>query len=282
MQIIRKSAELTEFSRAEKVSGKRIGFVPTMGALHDGHLSLVRESKKKCDITIVSIFVNPTQFAPSEDLEKYPRPLEQDIALLEKENTDILFLPSVEEIYPEGFSSFVTVDKVTDGFEGAIRPEHFRGVATVVSILFNITQPDIAFFGQKDLQQAAVIKRMVKDLHVPITIEVCEIVREKDGLAMSSRNRYLSPEEREEAKILSQTLAEVQADILSGLSIADSKLRGVKYFDSLKKKAVLEYVDIVHPETFQLADSFKQQEEIAVVIAAKIGNTRLIDNILVS
>jgi len=281
MEIIRKASELTERLTEEKKSGKTIGFVPTMGALHEGHLSLIRASKKKCDLTVVSIFVNPTQFSPSEDLEKYPRPLENDIDLLEKEQTDILFLPAYEEIYPNGSSTYVIVETITEEFEGLLRPTHFRGVATVVASLFNIVQPDIAFFGQKDLQQTAVIKRMVKDLHFPATVEICETVREEDGLAMSSRNRYLSRAEREEALILSQTIFNVSDDLVSGLSFPDSKLKGAKFFDSLKKKAILEYLDIIDPETFQLTDSFKANEDVAIIIAARIGETRLIDNILV-
>ena len=252
-----------------------------MGALHEGHISLVQASKAKCDLTVVSIFVNPTQFSPTEDLEKYPRTLEQDIALLEKEGVDILFIPSKEEMYPEGATTFINVEKITEGFEGAIRPTHFRGVATVVASLFNIVGPDVAFFGQKDLQQAAVIKRMVLDLHFPIRINVYETVREADGLAMSSRNRFLSSEEREESLLLSKTLFQVRDDLFSGLPVLESKLRGIKLFNSLKKKAVLEYIEIISPETFQLAESFKDGEEVGVIIAAKIGATRLIDNILV-
>ncbi len=265
---------------AAKKSGSTVGFVPTMGALHEGHLSLTRASKAKSDLTVVSIFVNPTQFAPSEDLAKYPRTLDQDTELLISEKIDILFIPSKEEIYPQGASTFVEVENITEGFEGAIRPTHFRGVATVVASLLNIVQPDVAFFGQKDLQQAALIKRMARDLHFPIRIEVCETFREADGLAMSSRNRFLSSEEREESLILSGTLFGVRDDLLAGLPVSEAKLRGIKLFNSLKKKAILEYLDIISPETFQLAESFKDSEEVGVIIAAKLGATRLIDNIL--
>jgi pantoate--beta-alanine ligase len=280
MQITKTISEIRSQIAAAKKSGKTIGFVPTMGALHEGHLSLVHASKKKCDVTVVSIFVNPTQFAPSEDLAKYPRTLEQDTELLIKENADILFIPTKEEMYPDGASTFITVEKITEGFEGAIRPTHFRGVATVVASLFNIVMPDVAFFGQKDLQQAAVIKRMVRDLHFPIRIEVCETMRESDGLAMSSRNRFLSSEEREESLALSKTIFQVRDDLFSGLPILEAKLRGVKLFNSLKKMAVLEYLEIISPETFQLAESFKDGEEVGVIIAAKLGATRLIDNVL--
>jgi pantoate--beta-alanine ligase len=281
MQIFKKAAELTQYSLQEKSSGKSIGFVPTMGALHDGHISLIRASKVECDRTIVSIFVNPTQFAPTEDLEKYPRPIEKDISLLEAENVEILFLPSNEEIYPAGASTFVTVGEITENFEGAIRPAHFRGVATVVASLFNIVQSDVAFFGQKDLQQAAVIKRMVYDLHFPITIKTEETIREHDGLALSSRNQFLSADEREEAPILSKTLAIVKDELLNGVSFILAKENGAKSFNSLNKTGRLEYLDIVDPETFHLANSFKQHEDVAIIIAAKIGSTRLIDNVLV-
>jgi len=281
MQVVKSISELRNLIQDAKKGDHSVGFVPTMGALHEGHLSLVKESKKNCDLTVVSIFVNPTQFAPTEDLDKYPRNIELDTEMLTSVGVDILFFPSKEEIYPPGASTFVNVEKITEAFEGAIRPTHFRGVATVVSALFNIVQPDRAFFGQKDLQQVAVIKQMVRDLHFPIEIEVVETTRESDGLAMSSRNRYLSHEERAESLILSKTLFQVRDHLLAGLPLAEAKLRGIKFFGSLKKKAVLEYLDIVDPETFQFAESFKPSEELGVVIAARIGATRLIDNILV-
>lgn len=280
MNAVKTVSEIRTILLAEKTLGKSIGFVPTMGALHEGHLSLVRASKSKCDRTAVSIFVNPTQFAPTEDLDKYPRSIEQDISLLESEGVDILFLPSKEEMYPEGATTFINVEEISKGFEGAIRPTHFRGVATVVGSLFNIVQPDRAFFGQKDLQQVAVIKRMVRDLHFPVTIEVCETVREADGLAMSSRNRYLLPEERAEALILSKTLFSLRESLVEGIEIEAAKDNGIKLFNSLKKKAFLEYLDIISPETFQSAKSFNGTEEVAIVIAAQIGATRLIDNVL--
>ncbi|MEI8134331.1 MAG: pantoate--beta-alanine ligase [bacterium] len=280
MEIIRTAAELAACIRLTRHTGQKIGFVPTMGALHEGHKSLVERSKNICDVTVVSIFVNPTQFAPSEDLEKYPRPIEADIQLLESVGTDILYLPSVEEIYPTGCSTFVNVEGITELFEGQIRPTHFRGVATVVTILFNMVQPDTAFFGQKDLQQCAVIKKMVGDLYVPVEIEICPTVREADGLAMSSRNRYLSEGERAEALTLIKTLRSVESDIRAGLSVADAKLKGSKYFDSLRKKGVLEYLEIVSVETFRPLESFNGDEKVAVIIAAKLGTTRLIDNLL--
>ncbi len=281
MEITATIPELRSYIVEARKKNHTIGLVPTMGALHEGHLSLVRASKKKCDITVISIFVNPIQFGPTEDLAKYPRTLEQDTELLTKEKGDILFVPLKEEMYSEEASTFVTVENITVGFEGEIRPMHFRGVATVVASLFNIVQPDFAFFGQKDLQQAAVIKRMIRDMHFPIQMEVCETVREAGGLAMSSRNRFLSFDEREESLIIYKTLFEIRDNLLLGLPIREAKLKGIKLFNSLKKKAELEYLDIIDPETFQLAESFKSNKEVGVVIAAKLGVTRLIDNILV-
>jgi len=282
MEIAKTVSELRSFLAKGTRKNYSIGFVPTMGALHEGHLSLVRASKAKCDETIVSIFVNPTQFAQTEGLEKYPRTLDKDIALLQKEDVGILFIPSKEEIYPSGAATFVTVEKITESFEGAIRPTHFRGVATVVTSLFTIVRPEVAFFGQKDLQQTAVIKRMVRDLHFPLKIEVCETMREPDGLAMSSRNQFLSAEEREESLILSKTIFYVRDVMLEGMPFSVARLRGVNLFNSLKKRAVLEYLDIINPETFQLAESFKVNEEAAVIIAARIGETRLIDNVIIA
>lgn len=281
MNIAKTITELRRLIDEARSGQNSVGFVPTMGALHEGHLSLVRFSKKQCNITVVSIFVNPTQFAPTEDLDKYPRPIEADIALLESEGVDILFLPSKEEMYPKEAASYVSVEEITELFEGAIRPTHFRGVATVVASLFNIVLPDVAFFGQKDLQQVAVIKRMVRDLHFPITIIVGETVREADGLAMSSRNRYLSADERDESLLLSKTLFQIRNDIIGGSSIQEARLKGANLFNSLKKSAVLEYLEVISAETFHPADSFKPNEEMAVIIAAKLGTTRLIDNVLI-
>lgn len=263
-------------------SGKTIGFVPTMGALHVGHLSLVRMSRSVCDATVVSIFVNPTQFAPSEDLAKYPRTFDEDSKMLEAEGADILFFPDAAEIYPEGSSTFVTVDDVSKEFEGAVRPHHFRGVATVVSALFHIVTPDKAFFGQKDAQQVAVIRRMVRDQHFPVEIVVGETLREADGLAMSSRNRYLSPEDRRKATALYRSLSTTSSFVEAGYSFADAKLAGMEVFAEAAPDAVLEYLDVVHPETFQRVDSFNSAEKVVVVIAARIGTTRLIDNIILA
>lgn len=273
--------ELREHITPAKREGKSIGFVPTMGALHEGHLSLTKLSKKECDLTVVSIFVNPTQFGPNEDFSKYPRTLEQDSKMLESVDTEILFLPDKETMYPTEAATFVTVEGVTDNFEGEVRPGHFQGVSTVVASLFNIVTPDVAYFGQKDAQQVAVIKKMVKDLHFPLRIVVGETVREADGLAMSSRNRYLSPEDRERALTLSKTLSLVRQLISQGKLFEDALLEGKRFFAKTGEIA-LEYLDIVDSETFARAASFKDSESITALIAAKVGTTRLIDNVVIT
>src|SRR5579863_2010686 len=208
--LISSAAEMPALSQQARRSGKSVGFVPTMGALHEGHLSLVRAARSKSDVVVVSIFVNPTQFGPKEDFSKYPRTLEKDSALLQAEKVDYIFCPSVEEIYPQGACTWVTVEGLSDKLDGRSRPGHFRGVTTVVSKLFNIVQPDLAFFGQKDAAQAAIIRKMVLDLRFAVRIVVCPIVREKDGLAMSSRNVYLNPEQRKQATVLYRTLTRIQ------------------------------------------------------------------------
>jgi pantoate--beta-alanine ligase len=273
--------ELREFVTKTKRAGKTIGFVPTMGALHDGHLSLARLSKSESDITVVSIFVNPTQFGPNEDFAKYPRTIDSDSAMLESAGIDVLFLPDKEVMYPSDSSTVVVVNQVTDEFEGAIRPGHFQGVSTVVALLFNIVTPDIAYFGQKDAQQVAVIKKMVRDLRFPLRIVVGETVRETDGLAMSSRNRYLSPQEREKSLELSRTLFLIKDLIAGGASFEEALTEGKKLLEKTGEIS-LEYLDLVDSETFTRARSFKGSESITAVIAAKIGKTRLIDNVVIT
>src|SRR5881227_1773330 len=216
MKILHGAVETRSEARAAKLQGKRVGFVATMGALHDGHISLVRAAKAKSDFVVVSIFVNPAQFGPNEDLAKYPRTFEADRKKLEAEGVDLLFAPSVEEMYPDGAVTFVPVEGISDRLDGRSRPGHFRGVATVVAKLFHIAEPDVAFFGQKDAAQVAIIKRMVRDLMLPVEIVVAPIVRELDGLAMSSRNAYLSPAERKQATVLSRALQEVESTYRGG------------------------------------------------------------------
>src|SRR5579862_8701802 len=210
MKSLQTIADMRTASRAARREGKRLGFVPTMGALHEGHLSLIRAAQSQCDVVAVSIFVNPLQFGPTEDLAKYPRPFYRDRALLEKEGLHFLFAPSSEEMYPKGAVTYVTVEGLSEKLCGRSRPGHFRGVTTVVSKLFHIIEPDAAFFGQKDAAQVAIIRRMVRDLNFPIEIVVCPIVREPDGLAMSSRNAYLKPSERKSALVLYRSLMEIK------------------------------------------------------------------------
>ncbi len=277
---------VTELRRAlalQREQGKSIGFVPTMGALHEGHLSLVRMSKQQTDVTVVSIFVNPTQFGPSEDFEKYPRTLEADAGMLVEEEVEFLFAPTVDQIYPKGHATQIHLGTITNLYEGARRPGHFDGVATVVSILFNIVQPQTAYFGQKDAQQLAVIRKLVADLAFPIEIIACATIREKDGLALSSRNRYLTDAERKEAVALSKTLFLVQDQLKNDPNIESAKSSGIAEFQRSAPNGVLDYLDIVDSETFQPAHSFERREGIdttlSIIIAANLGVTRLIDNI---
>jgi len=253
-----------------------------MGSLHEGHLSLIRESKKSCDVTIVSIFVNPTQFAPSEDFSSYPRNVEKDSALLIKEGVDYLFIPSVEEIYPKNFQTFVNVEIVTNKLEGEFRPTHFRGVATVVLILLNCVKPNFAFFGQKDAQQLMVIKQMIRDLKVDVKIVGCPIVRESDGLAMSSRNVYLLPKERKEAVVLYQSLELAKKLISSNERRVGIILSEMKELYSITTYTDLDYLKIVEAESFEIIDELIKGKDYFVLVACKIGKTRLIDNTLVS
>jgi pantoate--beta-alanine ligase len=247
-----------------------------MGALHEGHLSLVRAAKAQCDAVVVSIFVNPTQFGPTEDLAKYPRRFERDCALLEKENVDIVFAPSVEEMYAEGASTWVTVEGLSDKLDGRSRPGHFRGVTTVVAKLFHVIEPDVAFFGQKDAAQVAVIRRMVRDLNFPVEIAVCPIVREPDGLAMSSRNAYLNPEERQRALVLQRSLRRVEEKFRAGERDPARLVAGAKQLIADEPQVRLDYFEIVDPDTLDPLEQISRPALAAV--AAYVGTTRLIDN----
>ena len=265
-------------SRSLKNAGKKIGFVPTMGFLHKGHISLIKKSKELCDVTIVSVFVNPTQFGPSEDFEKYPRDIESDNKLLFEQKVDYLFIPSTEEIYPSGFQTFVYVNEITKKLEGKFRPEHFKGVTTVVSILFNCVNPDYAFFGQKDAQQSSVIKQMVGDLKFNVEIIICPIVREEDGLAMSSRNVYLSPEERIKALTIYKSLQFAKKIIAENESDPEKIINKMKTIFNKEKSIKLDYIEIVNAINFSEADLLKKGIDYYILVAARIGNTRLIDN----
>jgi pantoate--beta-alanine ligase len=252
-----------------------------MGYLHKGHLSLIEESKKRADITIVSVFVNPTQFAPNEDFSAYPRDIDRDSSLLEQAGTDYLFFPSAADIYPDNFQTYVDVSEISKIIEGEFRPTHFKGVTTVVSILFNCVRPDFAFFGQKDAQQAAVIKRMVRDLKYAIEVVICPIVREPDGLALSSRNVYLSPEEREKALIISKSLKQAEEIIHAGERDTIAIVKRINNSFIKEKSVHLNYIRIVNAETFKEVDKLETGKDYYCLIAAKVGSTRLIDNNLI-
>jgi pantoate--beta-alanine ligase len=253
-----------------------LALVPTMGALHEGHLSLVRQAREAAQQVVVSIFVNPTQFGLGEDYELYPRPLAQDVALLEQEKVGFLFLPSAAELYPPGFRTYVNVEEMSDRLCGHFRPSHFRGVTTVVLKLLHIVQPDLAFFGQKDAQQCIIIRRMVEDLNLGVGIVVAPTVREPDGLAISSRNRYLSREERRAATVLFQSLQEAQRKVTNGEYDADRILQGVRESIAREPLARLQYAEIVNPH--DLSEVRRVEGEALLLLAVFVGNTRLIDN----
>ena len=272
---------MQDISSSLKSTGKTIGFIPTMGFLHEGHLSLVKKSKELCDVTIVSIFVNPTQFSPSEDLTLYPRDIKKDNKLLLEQKVDYLFYPDANEIYPENFQTFVAVNHITKKLEGEFRPTHFKGVTTVVNILFNCVMPHHAFFGQKDAQQAAVIKQMVNDLKMPVNIIVCPIVRETDGLAMSSRNVYLSEDERKDALALYKTLQKAKKMIDEGERKVSLIISEMITMIAMVKSSKLDYLKIVESKSFEMIEELKSGNEYYILIACKIGKTRLIDNELI-
>ena len=262
---------------AARKGGERLALVPTMGALHEGHLSLVRAAKACCDAVAVSIFVNPAQFGPNEDLAKYPRTFERDSDLLVKENVDLVFAPSTEEMYPQGATTWVTVEQLSNKLDGRSRPGHFRGVTTVVSKLFHIVEPHVAFFGQKDAAQVAIIRRMVRDLDIPVEIVACPIVREPDGLAMSSRNAYLTPQQRKQALVLHRSLMRVKKLAAAGEQNS-AKLIAVAQEEFAAEPSVrLDYFEIVDPDHLDPVEDVSKGALVAV--AAYAGATRLIDNI---
>jgi pantoate--beta-alanine ligase len=278
MKIYKTIADMRAASRAARRSGKHLGFVPTMGALHEGHLSLVRAASARCEAVAVSIFVNPLQFGPTEDLAKYPRTFERDRELLEKEAVDILFAPTAAEMYPAGAVTYVTVEGLSDKLCGNSRPGHFRGVTTVVAKLFHIVEPDLAFFGQKDAAQATIIRHMVQDLNLPVEIVVCPIVREPDGLAMSSRNAYLNPQERKFALVLYRALTEVKSRFDQGERRTSNLIAAGKQTLAQEPAVRLAYFEIVNPATLDPMQEFTSSA--LVTVAGFVGKTRLIDNIL--
>ncbi len=280
MKLVSTIREMRAFSRSERAGEKVLALVPTMGALHEGHLSLVRAAREKSDSAAVSIFVNPTQFGPNEDFSRYPRNLERDCALLDREGVDVVFAPSTEEMYPAGATTWVTVEGLSERLCGRSRPGHFRGVTTVVSKLFHIVEPDSAFFGQKDAAQVAIIRRMVRDLNMAISIEVCPIVREPDGLALSSRNAYLSPEERTSALVLNRSLRASEKLFRSGERESARLITAGTLEFAKESSARLDYFEIVDPESLEPMAHISKSALIAV--AAFVGKTRLIDNLVVT
>lgn len=279
MRIVRTIRQVRVAVAAQRRKGSRIGLVPTMGALHEGHLSLIRLAKGKTDFVVVSIFVNPTQFGPREDLAKYPRDLEGDAEKCRRAGADLVFCPNIREVYPKGFSTYVNVEGISQGLCGASRPGHFRGVATVVCKLFNMVRPDAAVFGQKDAQQAAVIKRMAKDLDIPVNIVLGPIVREPDGLAMSSRNAYLTPEERQQAASLHRSLRLARKLVNNGMR-KTGEVRG-EMAKLLRREAPLgkiDYIEIVNISTLKPVKNISGKALAA--LAVKFPSARLIDNIV--
>jgi pantoate--beta-alanine ligase len=282
MEIINRRQRMSSVARKiRREQDRTIGLVPTMGALHEGHLSLVREARRMCDVVVVSVFVNPTQFGPSEDYEHYPRDLTKDTAVLTDYNVDYIFAPSAEEMYPKDFSTYVNVSGLSKPLEGETRPGHFRGVATVVSILLNTVRPDFAFFGQKDAQQAVIIKRMVKDLAFDTEIVVLPTVREDSGLAISSRNLYLSAEEQQAASVIHRGLRKAKEVFKKGERHADKLEEIVRTTIESEPRVRVDYVSVVDAETLEKLDKIDERPFL-IAVAAYVGKTRLIDNTMLN
>ena len=279
MKLVDNIQRMSMLSKILKKEGKSIGFVPTMGYLHDGHMSLARAARQHTDVVVISIFVNPAQFGPGEDLTKYPKDLKRDEEMAGLAGADVLFCPSVSEMYPEGYATYVNVERLTETLCGRSRPAHFRGVATVVAKLFGIVRPDIAYFGQKDAQQAAVIKKMAEDLNMDVEIKVLPITREKDGLAMSSRNVYLSSEERKDAVCLKEALDKAERAIRSGERDPGMIINVMKELVTSKPSARIDYIEIV--DSKNLRPIAPLSGDVLIAMAVFIGNTRLIDNVIV-
>ena len=280
MRIVTRSEDMQRVSLEYKRQGKTVGFVPTMGYLHEGHTSLINIARKHADIVVVSIFVNPIQFGPSEDYDRYPRDIERDKEILEKMGVDVMFYPSVDDMYPKGFTTYVEVKGLSDKLCGRYRPGHFRGVTTVVAKLFNIVMPDVAVFGEKDAQQAIIIKRMVRDLNFPVKIIVGPTVREPDGLAMSSRNEYLTEEERKVAPAIYQSLLLAKSLVEQGERDTSKIIAAMREFLSKYDRIKVEYIEIVDKEELNPIERLEKGEAL-IAIAAYLGKARLIDNISV-
>lgn len=279
MRVARTIASVRKLVRTARVKDKIIGFVPTMGALHAGHVSLIKAATRQTDFIVVSIFVNPTQFGPAEDFTKYPRPLEQDLKICRKHEVDLVFAPSVEQMYPTQNLTWVNVEKLSELLCGKFRPGHFRGVATVCAKLFNIVMPDVAFFGQKDAQQAAIIKRMVADLNMPLRIVVCPTVREADGLAMSSRNRYLAARQRKDAVLVYRSLQKCEEMVAHGVRDTGRITTAMHKILREIPSARVQYVSIVDADTLKAVEPISGR--VLAAVAVKVGSTRLIDNVII-
>jgi len=280
IEIISSLKDFQNYCKSNRLAGKTIGLVPTMGFLHEGHLSLMRQSRADNDISVISIFVNPTQFGPAEDYDAYPRDLDRDSRMASEAGVDVIFAPSARDMYPEGYATYVNIERITEKMCGTSRPGHFRGVTTVVSKLFNLAQPHRAYFGQKDAQQAIVIKQMARDLNFDIEIIVMPIIREEDGLAMSSRNKYLSPEERKAALVLRKSLLMAEGLFKSGVTEAAIIYNRIKDMIDFEPLAKIDYISIVDADT--LDDVGKLRQNTLIALAVFIGKTRLIDNIILT
>ncbi len=279
MEIAKTIESATKFIAAARGKGETVGLVPTMGALHIGHISLIQAARRQTDYVVVSIFVNPTQFAPTEDFDKYPRPFDEDLQICREQSVDLLFAPDTKEMYPTKNITWVSVEKLTETLCGRSRPGHFRGVTTVCAKLFNIVQPDVAFFGQKDAQQAVVIKRMVADLNMSLKIQICPTVREEDGLAVSSRNKYLSEAHRKYAPLLYKSLQKAKQLIKTGDTDPEQVITQMRKILAESSLLEPEYIEIVEPETLEPLNYVKGPALVA--LAVRCGPARLIDNILV-
>lgn len=276
---MRNIKQMSQISKKARLAGRTIGFVPTMGALHEGHLSLIRRARRENEIVVVSIFVNPTQFGPQEDFKKYPRNFKCDAQMCKREGVDIIFYPPTKEIYPDNYRTYVLVEELSEVLCGKFRPGHFKGVATVVTKLFNIVQPDIAYFGQKDAQQVIIIKKIVEDLNIPVRIKVIPTLREKNGVALSSRNAYLKPSERRDAAVLYEALNLAKNLIRQGNRNSPDIIKEMKRIINKKKSAKVQYISVVGLGDLRPVERIK--DSVLIALAVCLGKTRLIDNIIV-
>ncbi len=279
MRVVKTIGEMKTLSQSLRTEGRTISFVPTMGWLHRGHTALIERAREVSDVVVVSIFVNPAQFGPGEDYESYPRDIERDLRICREEGVDVVFVPSVEEMYPQGFSTYVTVEGLSERLCGVSRPGHFRGVTTVVAKLFNTVMPHKALFGLKDYQQQLIVKKMVRELNMDVEIITVETVRDEDGLALSSRNNYLSPAEREVARLIPESLKRAKELVEEGVSESARIIEEMKKVMDRKPGIVVDYINVCHPQT--LEDVERVEDEALVALAVWVGRARLIDNLLI-